>query len=173
MILTLDDLRQNYSFSFPESMDDYYTELLQDAEEVCLKYADLELGSFQEYFNGGGRIYVLTHCPVKTVKEIKVAGEVVSDYRYEKRPHAVVLRDITATGNDNVVVTYESGWDEAPRTLKIAIALTVQHLAKLQSAKLLGITARSTDGGTETIEQSVPPLAVQKLLDGLRTGLVL
>ena len=89
-----------------------------------------------------------------------------ASYRYEKRANYVV----PAFSGSEVVVAYTCGWKEgeAPQTILMAIAFTAQHLMKLSSGKLLGINTRNTEGGTETIEQSTPPLAVQKMLEPFR-----
>lgn len=173
MLVTLDDLRTRYGFSFPESQNDAYSELLSTAEEACLSYASIEQGRVEEHFKGGSSIYVLTHSPVLSVESVKIGDGDVA-FRYEKRSETVVLGSEASEGVE-VVVNYTCGWEEgkAPSSLRTAIAFTVQHLSKLNSAKLLGITSRSTEGGTESIEQSVPPLAVQKLLEPFRRNKVL
>ena len=165
MLLTLDDLRTVYGFSFPKSQDEAYQALLATAEEEVLRYAEIEQGDVEEYFPGGDSGYVLTHTPVLEIKSVKVDGMEVS-YRYEKRASYVV----PASSGSEVVVAYSCGWSEGavPETIKTAIAFTVQHLMKLSSGKLLGINSRSTEGGTEAIEQSTPPLAVQKMLEPYR-----
>ena len=173
MLVTLDDLRTRYGFSFPESQNAAYTDLLSTAEEACLSYASIELGSVEEHFKGGGSIYVLTHSPVLSVESVKI-GERDVVFRYEKRSETVVLGSASSEEAE-VIVNYACGWEEGnvPSSLRTAIAFTVQHLSKLNSTKLLGITSRSTEGGTESIEQSVPPLAVQKLLEPFRRNKVL
>ena len=165
MLLTLDDLKKKYGFSFPASQDDAYQAMLATAEEEVLRYAEIEQGEVEEHFSGGDAGYVLTHTPVLEIKGVKVDGAEAS-YRYEKRANYVV----PAFSGSEVVVAYTCGWKEgeAPQTILMAIAFTAQHLMKLSSGKLLGINSRNTEGGTETIEQSTPPLAVQKMLEPFR-----
>ena len=164
MVLTLNDLRADYGFSFPAQQETAMQVLLDTAEEACLSFASIELGDVEEHFPKGGSIFVLTHSPVLEVESVTCNGSPFV-FRYEKRSETVVL---SSSVSGEVIVNYKCGWKEIPVVLKTAIAFTVQHLQKLNSAKLLGITSRSTDGGTETIEQSVPPLAVQKLLEQFR-----
>lgn len=166
MLVTLDDLRTKYGFSFPESQDDAYQAILDTAEESVLAYAEIEQGDIEEYFPGGDAGYVLTHTPVLEVSSVKVDGAEVS-FRYEKRANYIAL---SSSSGSEVVVSYSCGWKEGnvPQTILTAIAFTAQHLMKLSSGKLLGINSRNTDGGTETIEQSTPPLAVQKMLESYR-----
>ena len=171
MLLTLNDLRTKYGFSFPESQDDAYQAILDTAEERVLAYAEIDQGEVEEHFPAGDTGYVLTHTPVMEVVSVKIDGADVS-FRFEKRANYVAL---SSSSGSEVVIRYSCGWKEgeAPRTILTAIAFTAQHLMKLSSAKLLGITSRNTEGGTEAIEQSVPPLAVQKMLDSYRRNKVL
>lgn len=166
MLLTLDDLRTKYGFSFPASQDDAYQAILDTAEEEVLAYAEIEQGDVEEHFPGGDAGYVLTHTPVLEVSSVKIDGADVS-FRFEKRAAYVVPE--SSSGSD-VVIAYSCGWKEGqvPETILTAIAFTAQHLMKLSSGKLLGINSRNTEGGTETIEQSTPPLAVQKMLERFR-----
>ena len=166
MLVTLDDLRKLYGFSFPQSQDEAYTALLATAEEEVLAYAEIEQGDVEEHFPGGDSGYVLTHTPVLVVKSVKVDGAEAA-YRYERRANFI---KVSSSSGSEVVVSYACGWKEGevPETIRTAIAFTAQHLFKLSSGKLLGITARTTEGGTETIEQSTPPLAVQKMLERYR-----
>ena len=162
MLLTLDDLRSRYGFSFPSSQDEAYQAVLATAEEEVLRYAEIEQGEIEEHFQGGDAGYVLTHTPVLEIGSVKVDG-VETAFRYEKRANYIV----PASSGSEVVVAYTCGWEEGkvPATILMAIAFTAQHLIKLSSGKLLGINSRNTEGGTETIEQSTPPLAVQKMLE--------
>ena len=166
MILTLEDLRNDFGFDFQKTKEDYYSSLLKVAEEKVLSYAEIEQGEVEEHFPGGDSGYVLTHSPVLEVKGVKLDGKDVA-FRFEKRASYVVP---SSTDGSEVVVTYTAGWKEGevPEVIRMAIAFTVQHLAKLSSGKLLGINSRTTEGGTETIEQSVPTLAVQKMLEPFR-----
>ena len=166
MLVTLDDLRTKYGFSFPSTQDDAYQAILDTAEERVLAYAEIEQGEIEEHFPAGDAGYVLTHTPVLEVSSVKIDGAEVS-FRFERRAGYVV--PASSSGSD-VVITYRCGWNEGevPQTILSAIAFTAQHLMKLSSGKLLGINSRSTEGGTETIEQSIPPLAAQKMLDGFR-----
>ena len=168
MLVTVDDLRSKYEFSFPETKNEIFAALLQTAEEEVLSYADINQGESVEYFEGGSSSYVLTYCPVCSVTSVKDDGSDVL-FTFVKRADQIIL-DKAAPSGSRVVIKYQSGWEQGkePETIKQAIAFTVQHLSKLQAGNLLGITTRSTNGGTETIEQSTPPLAVQKMLERFR-----
>ena len=170
MLVTVEDLKSTYGFSITDKIRGEYEAMLATAEEECLSYAGLEIGELNEYFEGdGGRILCLSHKPVLRIDSVTVDGIPVS-YRFETRAHKLVLSSVAREGAE-IIVTMHLGWEEghAPSSLKTAIALTVQHLSKLQSAKLMGILSRSTEGGSEQIEQSIPPLAVKGLLDRFKS----
>ena len=168
MLLTLDDLRQSFGFDIPASQETRYEMYLETAEEACLSYASIDIGSVTEYFRGSD-ILVLSHSPVLEVQSVTSSDGSQLDFRYEKRAESVVLSAVPA---GEVIVKYTCGWvdEKVPATLKTAIAFTVQQLAKLNAARLLGVTSRTTEGGTEVVEQSIPPLAVQKMLDPFRVN---
>lgn len=166
MILTLEDLRMKYGFDIPAAKEALWQSFLDTAEEACFAYANIEQGEVVEFFDNPSSRVVLTHCPVLEVKSVKCQGTDIT-FRFEDRSKSVVMAN-KPTGE--VEVTYTCGWytDKVPAMFCAAIAFTVQHLSKLSQAKLLGITSRTTEGGTETIEQSTPPLAVQKMLEPYR-----
>ena len=171
-ILTIDELRTTYNISVSD--DKQLQAFLDTAEEACLALISVDIdGNVTEYFDGGITSAVLTHYPVKQVNSVEVAG-FPAVYRYEQRAHKVVLQHPAPSGRDCVKITYACGFlQETPAKLKSAVALTVQQLIKLQNAKLAGVLSRTTDGGTEQIEQSVPPLAAKGLLDEYRLGIIL
>lgn len=164
MIVTLDELKTKFGFSFPAAKSDVYQSYLNLAEEACLSYAGLEEGTVTEIFDGGSRSFVLTHGPILSISSVKVS-DAESPYRFEKRSGSIILPSVPE-GTDAVEIKYECGWEEgkAPYLLKAAVAFSMQHIAKLNEAKLVGINSRTTEGGTESIDQSVPPLAAQKIL---------
>lgn len=166
MLVTVEELKTIYGFSFTDKATAEYASLLATAEEECLSYAGLELGDIDEYIDGnGGRSYILTHKPVLEVSSVTINGTPVL-FRYEKRARKLVLSSNASEGAE-IIVSMRLGWETGsePSALKTAIALTVQHLSKLQSSKQMGVLSRTTEGGTEQIEQSIPPLAVKGLLD--------
>ncbi len=166
MLVTVEELKTAYGFSFTDKANAEYEAILATAEEECLSYAGLEIGDIDEYIDGnGGRVYCLTHKPVLSISSVTIDGNPVS-YRYEKRAGKLVLKEDAGEGAE-IIVSMKLGWDEGkePSSLRTAIALTAQHLSKLQSSKQMGVLSRTTEGGTEQIEQSIPPLAVKGLLD--------
>lgn len=170
MLVTVDDLVDKYGFTISDKARQQFQTILDTAEEECLAYAGLEIGEINEYLDGdGGCVYCISHKPVQRIVSVTVDGRSVS-YRFEKRSQKIVL-ECSVSMKTEIVVTMMLGWETGsePSTLKTAIALTAQHLAKLQNAKMMGILTRTTEGGSEQIEQSIPPLAVKGLLDRFKS----
>jgi len=173
MLVTVDDLRSKYGFTFSEKADAEYEALLATAEEECLSYAGLEIGNIDEYIEGnGGKIYCLSHKPIVEITSVSIDEKPIS-FRYEARASKIVLSSSAPVGSE-IVISMKLGWAEGnePASLKTAIALTAQHLSKLQSSKQMGVLSRTTEGGTEQIEQSIPPLAVKGLLDRFKLAVL-
>lgn len=169
--MTLAQLKVRGALSFPETLNTYYQALLDAAEEACLSYCGIENGSVNEFFNGGVRAFALSHGPVSSVTSVTVDGVSLdaADYRYEARGAKIVISKGTNPGVDNVKIVYACSFTESELFMQ-AIALTVQQLAKLESSKQAGVTSRTTEGGTEQIEQSVPPLAAKTALSRFMRG---
>lgn len=164
-LVTVDELRNYYGFTFRDSEEATFQAMLDAAEELCLSYAGLELeGTVLEYFEEGLERLVLTHSPVLSVTSVTADGEELG-FRYEARAETVVLE---AEAGAEVLVEYEVGFEEIPQDLKTAVAMTTQHLNKLTKGNMIGVSSRATQGGTETIEQSLPTMAVKALLNRYR-----
>lgn len=170
MILTVEDLKSKYGISV--SNLDQLEILLETAEEECLSYAGLTSKTVEEFFSGGSRIVALSYRPIREISAVTINGA-EAEYRYDERAASITFPFSTPAGIDNIKVVYSTGFEEgkAPAVLKTAIALTVQHLLKINNAKLIGVTNRAVEGGTEQIEQSIPPLAVKNLLQGYKRSI--
>lgn len=164
MILSVDDLRSKYGYQIPQGKEAIYATLLATAESRVLA----EIGYSEEvrtdYFEGVGRHFQLTYAPVAEI--ISTTPE--CEYRYDKRSRALVTRYLV----HDFEVTYRTGFDKVPSEILSCIAYTAMHLAKLQMSGLLGVTQRTTDGGTETIEQNALPLVVKGLLQHYKSGVL-
>ena len=84
----------------------------------------------------------------------------------------LVIMSGTPAGVDNVKVVYVCSFTET-ELFKQAVAMTVQQMAKLQSSKLVGVISRSTEGGTEQLDQKMLPDAVKTALNKYKRGLML
>lgn len=174
-VLTVDDLRIKYGFSFPASKDAQFTEYINSSEAACLKYLDrssFETAEITQYFDGNvTNRYVLDYSPVKSITSITLRdGTELSedDYRVDSNGILTFYRIHPTEGLDAMKVEYECGWDNVPSDIKYCIAMTVQYLAKMMATNQAGVSTRNTEGGTESLEQNIPPLAVQKLLSNYR-----
>ena len=165
-ILTIEDLK---AYGVTLSNKDTLQAMLSTAEEVCLAYIGYEERTVEDYYDGGVESVVLRHRPVSSVVSVEVAGTPIA-YSFDTWAKCIYFDEIPPTGRRNVKVKYLVGWtrETAPSSIKTAIALTVMHLNKLNTSKLVGVTSRTTDGGTEAIEQSIPTMAAKGLLEGLK-----
>ena len=169
MLVSVEDMRLLHGASISDDQKARWEMLLSVAEEEVLSYASLESGAVEEHFPGGADSYVLTHCPVLEVVKASCDGQDVAIGRIDARSDTVHLAAVTPEGSD-VCIFYTCGWAEGrtPAIILKAIAFTASHLNRLEAGRLLGTTQRTTDGGSEQIEQSTPPLAVQKMLERFR-----
>lgn len=171
--MTLAQLKLRAQISFPNTLDGYYQSLLDAAEEMCLQECGLDNGQDVQYFNGGASAYVLRMGPVNAVSSVIVNGTALEQgaYRFDARSAKLTIPGGTPKGVDNVVVTYSCAFTESELFMN-CIAMTVQHLAKLQSAKQVGVLSRSTEGGTEQLDQKILPEAVKGALNKFKRGYV-
>lgn len=182
-MLTTDDLREKFGLVFPATDDARWNELIAVAEAACLHYLGVSAfgtAVFTEYHDGGAdpgtdgkrKSLVLRSQPVVSVGSVTVGGAVMDKTGYRLDGTVLYLYGDIPEGTDNVVVEYTAGWtaDTLPHDIRYCIAVTVQYLAKLGSSNEIGVTQRATDGGTESLEQAIPPFAVQKALDCYRMG---
>lgn len=164
MMLSVDDLRSKYGYQIPQGKEAIYATILATAESRVLA----EIGYSEEvrtdYFEGVGRHFQLTYAPVAEI--ISTTPE--CEYRYDKRSRALITRYLV----HDLEVTYRTGFDKVPDEILSCIAYTAMHLAKLQMSGLMGVAQRTTDGGTETIEQTALPLVVKGLLQHYKSGVL-
>ena len=173
-VMTLDQLTERGQLCFPEEKADFYQYLLDAAEDMCLQECGIENGNVTEYFNGGVRGFALTHGPVSGITSVEVNGTLLdsSAWRFDTRAAMLVVIAGTPAGVDNVKVVYACAFTESELFMQ-AVVMTVQQMAKLQSAKLVGVVSRSTEGGTEQMDQKMLPDAVKTALNKYKRGLML
>ena len=169
--MTLAELKLRGQLSFPETLDTYYQSLLDAAEEMCLQECSIVSGSVTEYFNGGSRAFALNYGPVSSVSSVEVGGKLLAagDFRLDSRAGKLTIMDGTPAGVENVKVVYSCSFTES-ELFKQAVAMTVQQMAKLQSSKQVGVVSRTTDGGTEQLDQKMLPDAVKTALNKFKRG---
>lgn len=161
MLVTFDELKTLYGQpTLREANRTQYENLLATAEEEVLAYAGLQLdGEIEETFSGSTK-YVLSYKPVKSIIEC------TSTYTYNRRTHV-----LTVPTEGEVIVKYTLGYDSVPRIIKQSIATTVQYWAKFINSNMVGVSSRSTDGGSETLEQYELPLVVKSSLERFRRAI--
>lgn len=172
--MTLEQLKVRGQLSFPTTLDPFYQSLLDAAEDMCLQECGIESGSATEYFNGGVRSFALTHGPVSGITSVEVNGTTLEStaWRFDQRAAMLVITAGTPVGVDNVKVVYACAFAESELFMQ-AVAMTVQQMAKLQSSKQVGVVSRSTEGGTEQMDQKMLPDAVKTALNKFKRGLML
>lgn len=182
--LTPEDLRSTYGFVFASGRDAQYQQLIAVAESMCLRCLDrkaFESAEFVQHFDGGSRdLFVLDAAPVLAVTSVCIDASRVFSNPLEPSAYSVdrgtgilallVPGLLPKEGRKVMRVEYTAGWAAVPDDIKYCIAATVQYLAKLMQSNQVGITARNADGGTESLEQNLPPLAVQRHLSMYRFG---
>lgn len=173
-VMTLAELKVRGQISFPSTLDTFYQALLDAAEDMCLQECGIETGNVTEYFNGGVRSFALTHGPVSTVTSVEVNGSLLENtaWRFDQRAAMLVIMSGTSAGVDNVKVVYTCSFTES-ELFKQAVTMTVQQMAKLESSKQVGVVSRSTEGGTEQLDQSMLPEAVKTALNKFKRGFML
>ena len=172
--MTLAELKVRGQLSFPQTLDAYYQSLLDAAEDACLAECGIDNGTATEYFDGGHRAYLLSYGPVSSITSVEIDGTLLgqANYRLEGRGSKLVILTETAMGVGNLKVVYSCGFTET-ELFKHAVAMTVQQMAKLQSSKQVAVINRTTEGGTEQLDQNLIPLAAKTALNKYKRGLIL
>ncbi len=175
-VLTTSDLKTYYGFAFPAAQDAMYERMIAAAERACLEYLGMdsfETQAIVQYFDcvkGQGR-YVLS-APVSSVTGVWLdigrsfdAALAPADYMVDMKTGVLTLYDpAKADGVLALKVSYSVGWAAVPDDVRYCVAMTVQYMAKVSQTSQSGVVSRSTDGGTESMDQNVVPLPVQKHL---------
>ena len=189
-ILVPEDLRKTYGMNLPASNDAVWQDCIDTAEEQCRRIMDIGrdwMSSRSVFFDGdeaeGGLLPLgrapIVSCTVRiddgshTFPSLLVEG---SGYRLDREVGVVVLYGYhhIHDGRDAVRCDITYGWtkDDIPEGVRRAIAWTALYISKLTASNQIGVTQRTNDGGTESIEQSMVPNAVYKTLEYYRTGRV-
>lgn len=170
-LISNDDLRAKYGFRFPKDQDSYFSQMVIAAQKACADYMDMDslqtICSCTETFEltSGQTTVVLSGTPFRAITAVKIDGVETSSWMLDSRCRA--LRIIPKA--DVVEVEYTIGWGEnVPEDVLYCVAMTVQHMSRMANSSLMGKNSMTTDGGSETYEQSVVPTAVRQYLDRLR-----
>ncbi len=171
-LLSVDDLRNKYGFHFNKEQEAYFSSMILTAQRACADYMDVDslaLTSCSEELDlaENQTSVVLSGTPFVEITAVFLDGEAVTGYSVDSRSHVVYLPESTAK---KCKVEYKIGYSKVPEDVLYCIAMTVQSMARMANASLMGKNSQSTDGGSETYEQSVVPLAVRTYLDRIRNG---
>lgn len=162
-LVTFDDLKTLYGMpTLKEANKLQYENLLETAEEEVLAYAGISLDGEYEETLKGEKAYVLVKHPVKSI----VSVEGAESYSFNDRTNI-----LSVPTEDEVVVKYTLGYSSVPRIIKQCIAITVGYWAKMLNSNLIGVSSRSTDMGSETLEQYELPTPVKSSLDRFRRSI--
>lgn len=160
-LVTFDDLRTLYGMpTLKDANKKQYENLLETAEEEVLAYAGIALDGEAEETLSGSKAYILASHPVKEIKSVEGA----ESYTFNVRTNI-----LSVPTEGQIKVVYSLGYAiSVPRIIKQCIAVTVQYWAKFINSNMVGVSSRSTDMGSETLEQYELPLVVKSSLDRFR-----
>lgn len=171
-VLTVEDLRTKYGFHFSESQEAFFENMILAAQKACARYMDMETLKqtlvCEEVFDTtpGQRYIVLSGSPLKSVEHVYDGDVDVSSFRVSIKSN--VIRMNRGLSGQEVVVSYTVGWESVPEDVLYCVAMTVQVMSRMANSGFMGKNSQSTEGGSETIEQAVVPLAVRQYLDRYR-----
>lgn len=172
-LLTPEKLREDFGFSINPSQETRYKSLIETATEACLRFIgrELRVESYIQFSDGNSQVIVLDETPVIGITGVYLDSNrqyhealPPSQYRLTSSNGILTIYTDLPQGRDFVKITYTAGYTEVPEDVLYAIAMTVQYLRTIQQADLVGVNSRSVEGGTQSIEQSIPPLAVKNHL---------
>ena len=163
VLLTFDELRDLYGMTNIRPDQRRQIEfLLETAEEEVLAYSEVSLeGEFEETFSGQN-LYVLSRRPVIRVISCLQSGAAIP-YSFSNNTNSIKVNS-----DKEITVRYQCGFSKVPRILKQCIAVTVQYWLKFLNSNIVGVTSRTADGGSESIEQYELPLVVKSSLARFR-----
>lgn len=179
-VITVDDLKNKYSFTFSTNSTAVYENYISVATEACMKVIGLSSEGTAvcvDYFDSGFMSFSLYSGPVVSIDKIECWNG--AEWIDVKLSNAIIQlgsgivsfrRNLAVKGDKTVRITYTAGFNEWPTDLKMCIAMTVQHLAKMMQSNMVGVNTRTLDGGVEALDANIPPLAVQNHLQRYRIG---
>lgn len=175
-VLTVENLRGFYGFKIPTTSEAMYTRMILAAQKACASYLGVtslkSVLTCEEIFNtaDGQRLLCLSAAPVKGVTS--VVGSSGIGYAFRCDTGSATVYPGTSFSGEEVCVTYTVGWGDAvPEDVLYCVAMTVQKMAKDAQSARVGEVSRTTEGGSESWEQTVVPNSVQQYLSRYRMNL--
>lgn len=168
----------SYGITYSENSSVLFQNMLDVAERACLRYMcrdSFAVVDHTEYFDGMScdtlslKVYPVTAVSLYISNDRNFTDAVDSSaYRIDKEKGIIILYPASGfanvSGRDVLKVVYSAGWETLPKDIEAGVAMTCQYATKLLQTSQVGISNRTNDGGVESIEQSLPPLVVQRLL---------
>ena len=177
-VLTVDDLETYYGFRVAERNGELVGRALETSEDICLRYIGLKNGlaaSVTEYFDGDSPILSLGYAPVLSISSVSIDAsrafaETLDEslYRLDGDCGTVHLYVKTFTSPDSIRVVYSAGYSALPKPVGLAIAMTAQKILQDMQNNMVGVLSRTMEGGSETLDNNLPTLAVKQVLDQFR-----
>lgn len=154
---------QKFQFNIPtDNIENtkYYEALISSASSIITNYIGMDFNptTYIEYIDEikGGKYLVVKRVPVINIEELKVDEELYTeDYSVENKTGIVRFQTPLAENKD-VIVTYTAGYADVPQDIQYACVELVQYLKKRISNSLVGESSKNIDGGSITIETSMP-----------------
>ena len=148
MLLTFDELRDLYGM----------TNIRPDQR----RQIEFLLETAEEEVFAGQNLYILSRRPVIRVISCTQSSTAIP-YSFNNNTNTIKV-----SSDKEITVRYQCGFEKIPRILKQCIAVTVQYWLKFLNSNIVGVTSRTADGGSESIEQYELPLVVKSSLARFR-----
>lgn len=187
-ILTPADLRKTYGMNLPATNDVVWQDCIDTAEDQCRRIIDIgrdwknDEDVYFDYEDARNGLLALGRAPIITVSVALDDGSHTfptslasgTDYRIDANAGVVVLYGSRTIFDerDAIRCSITYGWEteDIPEGIRRAVAWTAMYISKMTASNQIGVTQRTNDGGTESIEQAMVPNAVYKTLEYYRTG---
>ena len=176
--MTVDDLRDSYGFRIADSNLGLVEQALESAEAICLRYMGLTDGLSAEqvdFFDGTSPILSLDCAPVLSVSAVYMDGSRIyaealdsSAYRVDPKAGTIFLYVSPVESRDAIKVVYTAGYTALPVDVALCIAMTCQKILSDLQGSAVGVLSRTLEGGSETLDNNLPTLAVKQVLDAYR-----
>ncbi len=108
--------------------DDLITELITAAREICESFTNIGFISQERLvvLNNGNGGQLLPYGPVGEISEVKIDNEILSSDEYEIAGND--FKRLLTPLDENITVTYTSGYEVLPKKLKTALLNAIYYL---------------------------------------------
>ena len=162
MLITISDLN-TFQFKIPSNdveKTNFYNELIESASSIISNYIGMDYfpTQYTEYMDEikAGRYVVLKKVPIISVDEVQVNGVISTIVNTCDSRTGIIRFEEKLPEQANIKIIYTAGYETVPNDLKYACVELVQYLQKRMSNSLVGESSKNIDGGSITIETSMP-----------------